>query len=264
MLHSMTPTNETSITSDGHGAAVRRSIRSEYLLVCEAQSTTLTDGRWHFSIEAADGTPVFDAGDDEIGDLNRLTLLAAVRGLEAMDGPASVTLLSNNRYLIRSLSDSLPRWRKSDFVWEHFGRRIDVQHADLWRRIDRALSIHRVEACLISSRLVSNGSLVGSGNGTPNFGASPSSPVARQQPSSGRRLRIDAPHGESVPPGKANRQPSDRQPSDRQPSDRQPSDRPTSDRQPSDRLRRWLLETGSSANDDSRRRFTAADLLETS
>jgi ribonuclease HI len=128
---------------------------SDYLLVCEAKSTTLNQGQWHFTLEMADGSPVFDAGDTERGDLNRLTLLAAVRGLEFIDGAASVTLLSNNRYLVRSLTDSLPRWRESDFVWEHFGQRIDVQHADLWRRIDRAISIHRVEACLISSRLIS-------------------------------------------------------------------------------------------------------------
>ena len=133
--------------------------RSDYLLVCQAQSTHLDDGRWQFALETADGTPVLEASDEEIGDLNRLTLLAAVRGLEAIEGPASVTLLSNNRYLIRSLTDSLPRWRSNDFVWEHFGRRIDIQHADLWRRVDRALQIHRVEACLMTSRLISRGQL---------------------------------------------------------------------------------------------------------
>lgn len=134
-----------------------RVIETEFLIVCEAHSTTLTDGRWRFTIEAADGEVIFDAEDHEIGDLNRLTLLAAVRGLEALDGPTAVTLLSNNRYLIRSLSKSLPRWRQNNFVWEHFGRRIEVQHADLWRRIDHALSIHRVQACLISSCVVSDG-----------------------------------------------------------------------------------------------------------
>lgn len=128
---------------------------SEYILVCEASCSSLIEGYWQFSLETADGEAVFSAFDNEPGDLNRLTLLAAVRGLEAIEGASSVTLISNNRYLIRSLTDSLPRWRENNFVWEHFGRRIDVQHADLWRRVDRALKIHRVEACLVSSRLVS-------------------------------------------------------------------------------------------------------------
>ncbi|TWU01847.1 ribonuclease H family protein [Neorhodopirellula pilleata] len=125
------------------------------LLVVSAQSTTLDDGRWQFAIETAQGVPVLEADDHEPGDLNRLTLLAAVRGLEAIDGSASVTLLSHNRYLIRSLTDSLPRWRRSDFVWDHFGRRVEVQHADLWRRIDHALGIHEVQACLLTARMVS-------------------------------------------------------------------------------------------------------------
>ncbi|MCC9640922.1 ribonuclease HI [Rhodopirellula sp. JC740] len=129
--------------------------RSTFLLVVSAHSTSLTDGRWQFVIETSDGRPVMEADDQEFGDLNRLSLLAAVRGLEAMDGPSTITLLSHNRYLIRSLTDSLPRWRRSDFVWDHFGRRVEVQHADLWRRVDHALGIHEVQACLVTSRLVS-------------------------------------------------------------------------------------------------------------
>ena len=127
----------------------------EYLLVCQAQSHSFCDGAWSFALETATGDSVLEAEDVETGDLNRLTLLAAVRGLESIDGAASVLLLSNNRYLIRSLTESLPRWRANGFEWEHFGRRMEVQHADLWRRIDRALEIHWVQACLISSRLVS-------------------------------------------------------------------------------------------------------------
>ena len=174
---------------------------SDYLLVCEASSESLAQGTWQFTLEQADGTPVFSADDTDIGDLNRLTLLAAIRGLESIDGPANVTLLSNNRYLIRSLSDSLPRWRQTDFVWEHFGRRIEVQHADLWRRIDHALSIHRVEAVLISSRLVSRG-------------------VRTSDRVSGReanQLRIDTPHSALRGPG----------------SSRSPNRE--------DRLRQWLI-----------------------
>jgi ribonuclease HI len=175
-----------------------------------------------------------DADDIEVGDLNRLTLLAAVRGLESIEGPASVTLLSNNRYLIRSLADSLPRWRQNGFVWENFGRRVDVQHADLWRRIDRALSIHRVEACLISTRLVSAGkdeAAAESGYGRQPHAARPNSV----------HQRIDAPH---IDPG----------------TNRAIVNAPKS--ASSDRLRRWLLSGDAAAAAPPRRRFTAQDLLE--
>jgi ribonuclease HI len=168
------------------------------LLVVSAQSTTLDDGRWQFSIETAGGVPILEAEDWEHGDLNRLTLLAAVRGLEAIDGPSGVTLLSHNRYLIRSLTDSLPRWRRSDFVWDHFGRRVEVQHADLWRRIDHALGIHEVQACLLTARMVSRPDTVLPKN-------SLTVPVDQAQAGSRTIPRLDGPHDAPSQPSTGNR-----------------------------------------------------------
>ena len=216
----------------------------EYLLVCQAQSHSFDDGRWSFALETASGDSVLDAEDVETGDLNRLTLLAAVRGLESIDGPASVLLLSNNRYLIRSLSDSLPRWRASGFQWEHFGRRMDVQHADLWRRVDRALEIHCVQACLISSRLVSGGK---SSDLTRNTRSSdhsmiqpPSRVVARSRGAwEGTNAwdRIDRPHNDYPPSPRSG----------------------STDR---DGLRRWLLgDVAKQASPPAKARFDSKDLF---
>lgn len=200
---------------------------SEYLLVCTASSFSIDRGSWNFSLESVDGQSVLEAGDEDLGDLNRLTLLAAVRGLEAIDGPSGVTLLSHNRYLIRSLSDSLPRWRENNFVWEHFGRRIDVQHADLWRRVDTALSIHCVEACLVSSRRVS-----------PMMAQQ--STIVQPANEEGANWRIDPSHGPAAAAPKR-----------------------ASTARPTDSLRRWLLDSATShATRGGGRRFTAADLAE--
>ena len=199
--------------------------RASFLLVVSAHSTSLTDGRWQFVIETSDGKPVMEADDQEFGDLNRLSLLAAVRGLEAIDGPSGITLLSHNRYLIRSLTDSLPRWRRSDFVWDHFGRRVEVQYADLWRRVDHALGIHEVQACLVTSRLVSR-----KPDHVAPDGAIPAAEVDASVARGSTKLnddwsRIDQPH--SGPPApKSNRAV------------------PTAN----DRLRDWLLSTAISAN----------------
>ena len=128
-----------------------------YLLVCHARSLCINQGVWCFSLETIHGEPILDAECEEEGDLNRLSLLAAVRGLEAIDGRGLVSLISNNRYLIRSLDRSLPRWRENNFVWEQFGRKMPVQNADLWRRIDRTLTIHSVTASLLQTTRVSTG-----------------------------------------------------------------------------------------------------------
>ncbi len=225
----MIPLTSQTAACSGETSSNNPQAACDYLLVCHARSVSICEGSWSFSLETADGEPVFSAEDSDIGDLNRLTLLAAVRGLESIDGPASVMLLSNNRYLIRSLSESLPRWRENQFVWEHFGRRIDVQHADLWRRIDRALQIHRVQACLISTRLVSGGREPGTSPGLERA-SRPEGPTQGWN-------RIDSPHsGVSAP---------------------------SSRRAPQDRLRRWLLSDAASCERSAaRHRFTAADLLE--
>lgn len=140
----------------GASPAIQRTLR-QYLLVCHARSESFNQGTWCFSLESINGEPILEAECEEEGDLNRLSLLAAVRGLEAIDGRGLVSLISNNRYLIRSLDRSLPRWRDNDFVWEQFGRKMPVQNADLWRRIDRTLSIHSVTASLLQTTRVSAG-----------------------------------------------------------------------------------------------------------
>ena len=208
----------------------------EYLLVCQAQTHSFCDGAWSFALETASGNSVLEAEDVETGDLNRLTLLAAVRGLESIDGPASVLLLSNNRYLIRSLSESLPRWRASGFEWEHFGRRMEVQHADLWRRIDRALEIHWVQACLISSRFVS-GPQVKVNQQTRDTQVLPKDNTAGRGAWEGTTAwdRVDHAHASSIGPRSSDR----------------------------DGLRRWLLgDVAKQAGPVVKRRFESADLLE--
>lgn len=226
--------------SGGLPTAGRTDQWASLLLVVSATSSNLADGHWQFAIEAADGAVVMEADDDEVGDLNRLTLLAAVRGLEAIDGPARVTLLSHNRYLIRSLTDSLPRWRRTDFVWDHFGRRVEVQHADLWRRIDRALAIHEVQACLLTARRISrpddrplsevteDGEVAESENSQGHRHGG-----LRWDPASPRRSIVPAPHFQRRRPPMG----SNRSHGSAPPDAAAPSLRPS----PTDRLRDWLL-----------------------
>lgn len=152
--------NQTALSSAAAlapgSAALAPGALQQYLLVCHARCLSINQGVWCFSLESLSGEPILDAECEEEGDLNRLSLLAAVRGLESIDGRGLVSLISNNRYLIRSLDRALPRWRENDFVWEQFGRKMPVQNADLWRRIDRTLAIHSVTASLLQSTRVSS------------------------------------------------------------------------------------------------------------
>ena len=143
-------------------------------------------GRWSFTLQGDDDEVLVQADDTEHGDLNRLALWAAVRGIEAVDGTASIMIVSGNRYLIRSMTECLPRWRAGGFVWEHFGRTVEVQNADLWRRLDRSVSFHDVQACLVAPKIVS-----------------PRNALAGQRPPAGSRLTAGSRMPGGIKPGRA-------------------------------------------------------------
>ena len=97
-------------------------------------------------LQAVDGSTkleVEDAEPDMRGE--RLELLAVVRGLEALEQPSRVTLVTASRYVSRGLTCSLPEWRESGWQWEHHGQMVPIKNRDLWQRLDRALRFHRVQ-----------------------------------------------------------------------------------------------------------------------
>ena len=99
---------------------------------------------WHFSLEPIGGGDVLEASHHEAGSPERLELLAVVRGLEALDQPSRVTLLTSSRSVTRGLRYGLSEWKNNGWNWERLGRQEPIKHADLWRRVDRALSFHKV------------------------------------------------------------------------------------------------------------------------
>jgi len=77
--------------------------------------------------------------------LERCELLAVVRGLEALDEPSRVSLITPSRYVSHGLRYGLDEWRESGWLWESFGQMTPIKHEDLWRRVDHALEFHRVQ-----------------------------------------------------------------------------------------------------------------------
>ena len=132
-------------------------IRPHYLLFSEAREAPADTidaadqggGAWHFVLEAVDGGSRFEATDrEEPMDRSRVELLAVVRGLEALDQPSRVTLVTSSRYVSRGLRFGLDQWRENDWQWERFGEMTPIRNGDLWQRIDRALQYHDVECRL--------------------------------------------------------------------------------------------------------------------
>ncbi|GIW97641.1 MAG: ribonuclease HI [Pirellulaceae bacterium] len=102
-------------------------------------------GWWHFSLQRLDKPEHLEAEEvEELNNLDRLSLLAVVRGLEALDQPATVTLVTASRYVLRGMRYGLSSWRERNYMWERFGELIPIRNADLWQRIDHALQYHVV------------------------------------------------------------------------------------------------------------------------
>lgn len=116
-----------------------------YLLLTEG-SCTDREPQWRFVLQGIDSETALTASDSEaLADSERAELLAVVRGLEALEQPARVTLITRSRYVQQGLARGLQEWRDSDWQWERFGRMVPVRDCDLWQRIDQALQFHTVE-----------------------------------------------------------------------------------------------------------------------
>ena len=68
-----------------------------------------------------------------------------VRGLEALEQPSRVTVVTPSRYVSRGFLFGLEEWRENGWRWERFGEMTAIKNRDLWQRIDRAMQYHQVE-----------------------------------------------------------------------------------------------------------------------
>ena len=126
--------------------------KPHYLLFCDGNVSTsgenagLQRGRWRFVLENIVSGERIEATDQEVACApDRSALVAVLRGLEALEQPSRVTLVTTSRYVTRGLQYGLSEWRENDYSWEHFGTVQPIRNADIWKRIDRALAYHQVQ-----------------------------------------------------------------------------------------------------------------------
>lgn len=114
--------------------------------------TTLVRGKWHFVLDKLDGDEKFEVADSESClSPDRLALLCVVRGLEALEQPSRVTLVTTSRYVMRGMRFGLNSWRESGYCWERFGVQKPIRNADLWKRVDVALDYHGVDCRMLGA-----------------------------------------------------------------------------------------------------------------
>lgn len=74
---------------------------------------------------------------------NRMELMAAIAGLEALIRPCEVTLYSDSQYLVKAFNEHwIQGWIKKG--WKR-GKNEPVKNVDLWKRLLKAMEQHSVE-----------------------------------------------------------------------------------------------------------------------
>jgi len=72
---------------------------------------------------------------------NRMELLAAIKGLEALSRPCSVELTTDSEYLRKGVLEWMAGWKKRG--WKTASRQ-PVKNQDLWMRLDEAIANHDI------------------------------------------------------------------------------------------------------------------------
>jgi len=72
---------------------------------------------------------------------NRMELMAAIRALETLKRPCSVSVTTDSIYVRNGITDWLPNWKKRG--WKTAAKK-PVKNADLWQRLDQAVQAHRI------------------------------------------------------------------------------------------------------------------------
>jgi ribonuclease HI len=73
---------------------------------------------------------------------NRMELLAAIRGLEALNKPSTVNLYSDSKYLIDAFNKGwVSNWKKN--AWRNANHK-PVKNQDMWKALITLTSIHDV------------------------------------------------------------------------------------------------------------------------
>jgi ribonuclease HI len=72
---------------------------------------------------------------------NRMELMAAIAGLEALKKASSVKLTTDSQYVKQGIESWVPRWRANG--WRTADRK-PVKNQDLWERLVAAAAPHRI------------------------------------------------------------------------------------------------------------------------
>jgi len=120
-------------------------VEPHYILLSQRMDGT-HPGSWRFVLRTSDGSRRLEATEMEPEARGeRLELLTVVRGLEALEQPSRVVLVTSSTYVREGIRHGVVEWRRNGWRWERFGQMVPVKNVDLWQRVDRAMQYHQID-----------------------------------------------------------------------------------------------------------------------
>lgn len=77
---------------------------------------------------------------------NRMELMAAIQGLEALNKHVAVRLYTDSKYVKDGITQWIKKWKTNG--WKTAAKK-PVKNVDLWLRLDSVLENHQVEWCWV-------------------------------------------------------------------------------------------------------------------
>ena len=98
-------------------------------------------GGWGVLLRWRDAEKELSGGAAETTN-NRMELMAAIQGFEALKRPSHVAVTTDSTYVRDGITQWIHGWKKNG--WRTAAKK-PVKNVDLWRRLDAALAAHEVD-----------------------------------------------------------------------------------------------------------------------
>ena len=98
-------------------------------------------GGWGVLMHYRDHEKELFGGEPETTN-NRMELMAAIRGLEALSRRCPVKLYTDSKYVMQGITEWIDNWKAKG--WKTAAKK-PVKNVDLWQRLDQARQQHEVE-----------------------------------------------------------------------------------------------------------------------
>ena len=102
-------------------------------------------GGWAFVLRhPSSGKEIERSGGEAETTNNRMELTAAIRGLEALNRPTAVELISDSTYVLKGMSDWMKKWKANGWKRKEGRQLKPVKNEDLWRDLDQLIQQHSI------------------------------------------------------------------------------------------------------------------------